>query len=77
MLQKFSNGIKNVGFGQILVLILSSQTFENLNHGRNYFLGQLNSFLLKEIGLRGKLLPEGSNFLWGENMIGLPFCLCI
>jgi len=58
MLQKFSNGIKHVGLGQILFLILSSQTFENLIHGRNYFSGQLNSFLLKEIGLRGKLLPE-------------------
>jgi hypothetical protein len=50
MLQKFSNGTKNVGFGQILSLILFSQTFENLIQGRNYFSGQLNSFLLKEIG---------------------------
>ncbi len=58
MLQKFSNGIKHVGFGQILFLILSSQTFENLIYTRNYFSGQLNSFLLKEIVLQGKLLSE-------------------
>jgi hypothetical protein len=54
MLQKFSNGIKNIGFGKKLFLMLSSQTFENLIHGRNYSSGKLNFFLLKGIGLRGK-----------------------
>jgi hypothetical protein len=62
MIQKFCNGITKVGFKQTLFLILSSQTFENLIHGRNYSSGQLNSLLLKENGLQGKLLPKGSNF---------------
>jgi hypothetical protein len=47
-----------------------SNISEYLIHGRNYFSGQLNSFLLKEIGLQGKLLPEGGNSLGSNFFLG-------